>query len=334
MRVVVLVALAGVSVDVLVSQSSELSGAASYLSSARPWWLLAAAGAEAASMMCFAVAENRLLVEAGAKVTTRSVFSVVLGANAVTNSLPAGPAFAAAYSWRRLRRLGAEDLAAGWTLIAVNVITAASLAFLAGAGVAGAVSEGMSVGLVGVAAGVLFFAGLALVFLRHPLVASRWTRRVLSLTKRLFRHPSDPQASADAVHRQLSHVRPTWRGLAGVSAWSLANWMLDCACLVAAFGAVGAPVPWAGLLVAYGGAQLAANLPITPGGLGVVEGSLAIGLVAFGGAEPSTVAAVIIYRLFSFWALLIIGWAVAGGVWWFDRRQPEAVPVPVPVESR
>jgi len=37
---------------------------------------------------------------------------------------------------------------------------------------------------------------------------------------------------------------------------------------------------WKGLLLAYGAGQLAADLPITPGGLGVVEGSLTIALVA------------------------------------------------------
>jgi uncharacterized protein (TIRG00374 family) len=71
---------------------------------------------------------------------------------------------------------------------------------------------------------------------------------------------------------------------------------------------VGSPVPWRGLLLAYGAGQLAANLPITPGGLGVVEGSLTIALVAYGGAQASTVAAVLLYRIVSFWASLPVGW--------------------------
>ena len=54
----------------------------------------------------------------------------------------------------------------------------------------------------------------------------------------------------------------------------LAMWIGDLACLTVSFLAVGAGVPWRGLLLAYGAGQLAANLPITPGGLGVVEGSI------------------------------------------------------------
>ena len=74
-----------------------------------------------------------------------------------------------------------------------------------------------------------------------------------------------------------------------------------------AFLAVGAPVPWQGLLLAYCGGQLAVNLPITPGGLGVVEGSLTVALVAFGGGQAATVAAVLLYRLLSFWIPLPLG---------------------------
>ena len=86
-----------------------------------------------------------------------------------------------------------------------------------------------------------------------------------------------------------------------------AYWIADCGCLAFAFLAVGSPVPWQGLLLAYCAAQLAVNLPITPGGLGVVEGSLTVALVAFGGGRAPTVAAVLLYRVLSFWIPLPTG---------------------------
>ena len=70
------------------------------------------------------------------------------------------------------------------------------------------------------------------------------------------------------------------------------------------FLAIHAPIPWKGLLLAYGAGQLAATLPVTPGGLGVVEGSITVALVAFGGAEASTPYAVLLYRIISFWFIL------------------------------
>jgi len=85
-------------------------------------------------------------------------------------------------------------------------------------------------------------------------------------------------------------------------------------------------VPWRGLLVAYGAAQVAANLPITPGGLGVVEGSLTIALVAYGGSTASTVAAVVLYRLLSFWVPVPLGWVAWAGLRVDARRHPVVEP--------
>ncbi len=129
-------------------------------------------------------------------------------------------------------------------------------------------------------------------------------------------------------------VLTAW-GLAAVGGWGMANWILDCGCLALSFVALGVGVPWKGLLLAYGAAQLAANLPITPGGLGVVEGSLTIALAAFGGSETSTVAVVLLYRILSFWIVLPVGWATWAALAWSDRRAgspAEVVTDPVTVE--
>jgi len=81
--------------------------------------------------------------------------------------------------------------------------------------------------------------------------------------------------------------------------------------------------------LAYGAGQLAAALPITPGGLGAVEGSITIALVAFGGAQVTTLDAVLLYRLISFWLVLLVGWTLWGELALQVRRgrwgaQPDA----------
>jgi hypothetical protein len=90
------------------------------------------------------------------------------------------------------------------------------------------------------------------------------------------------------------------------------------------------------LLLAYGAGQLAANLPITPGGLGVVEGSLTIALVQFGGLKTSTIAVVLLYRILSFWIELPVGWGTWAALVWSDRRADsllECIDVRDPVEA-
>jgi uncharacterized protein (TIRG00374 family) len=52
----------------------------------------------------------------------------------------------------------------------------------------------------------------------------------------------------------------------------------------------------------------AGSFGITPGGLGLVEAALAGALVAAGVHTPQAVAAVLVYRLISFWLVDALGW--------------------------
>jgi uncharacterized protein (TIRG00374 family) len=75
---------------------------------------------------------------------------------------------------------------------------------------------------------------------------------------------------------------------------------------VAAVQAVGARPAWALVPLAYCAAQLVAFLPITPGGFGLVEGSLAVTL-AMGGGGSRVLAAVLLYRIIAYWGTLPFG---------------------------
>ena len=91
--------------------------------------------------------------------------------------------------------------------------------------------------------------------------------------------------------------------------WAAANWLLDAASLwvfVLSFGHAVSPVD---LLVAYGLANILAVIPITPGGLGVVEGVLIPTLVGFGVPKAVAILGVLSYRLFNFWLPIPVGGA-------------------------
>jgi len=74
--------------------------------------------------------------------------------------------------------------------------------------------------------------------------------------------------------------------------------------------AIGAPVPWRTLLLVYGLATVVGSLGITPGGIGLVEGTLCLGLVSTGIPAALALAAVLLYRLVSFWLVMAAGWIV------------------------
>ncbi len=83
--------------------------------------------------------------------------------------------------------------------------------------------------------------------------------------------------------------------------FALANWLLDAACLWVCLWAYGDRASPGLVLTAYGFATLLGLLPLTPGGLGIVEGTLIPLLVAFGVAGPVAVLGTLTWRLFQFW---------------------------------
>jgi hypothetical protein len=152
----------------------------------------------------------------------------------------------------------------------------------------------------------------------------------------LFGRPrGDAAAEIERIVQMVTAVRLGRRQVVRITLWGSASWLFDCACFAMMFPAVDAPIPWKGLLLAYGAGQLAANLPFTPGGLGVVEGSITIALVAFGGPHLSTVDAVLMYRVISFWIVLVVGWVLWGQLAFQVRRgrwSRQALEAPVEVE--
>jgi uncharacterized protein (TIRG00374 family) len=109
-------------------------------------------------------------------------------------------------------------------------------------------------------------------------------------------------AALDAAWTQLTQLLADRKALRNSALWATGSWLLDAASLwvfLAAYGSRPNPI---GLLVGYGLANLVAILPISPGGLGVIEGILIPSLIGFGAAPGAAVLGVVSWRLFNFWA--------------------------------
>jgi uncharacterized protein (TIRG00374 family) len=108
-----------------------------------------------------------------------------------------------------------------------------------------------------------------------------------------------------------------------------------------ATGVPGAEVGWADVLVAFAFARLVTAIPLTPGGVGVVELALIGSLVRFGGDRPEVVAAVLIFRLLTYVLPILLG-AFTYLFWrrnrsWRDSAPPmpdDLAPAPAPEPER
>jgi uncharacterized protein (TIRG00374 family) len=322
-RVVVGLGVAAVALSVVGGRRREFRGAAVLLEHARWPWLALALPAEACSLLAYAALERRLFRAGETSMPLRALLPITLAGNAIQNSLPGGPAWGAGYAFGQFRRRGADPVLATWALLATGFVSAAALVVLTLAGVVAAEGQAAANDLVE-AVIVVAAATVGLAVAVRLGLHGRWAVPVLvglvRMSQRIVHRPAgDPALVVRGAWARLTAVRPTRTDWMVAGAWGLSNWVLDCTCLALAFPSIGAGVPWRGLLLAYGAGQLAANLPITPGGLGAVEGSLTVALVAYGGGQVPTVAAVLVYRVITFWLLLVVGWATFAFLRWTAR---------------
>jgi putative heme transporter len=96
-------------------------------------------------------------------------------------------------------------------------------------------------------------------------------------------------------------------------AFAVANWLTDLCCLAAVAQAFHLPINLYQLGTVYVVVQLVRQVPVTPGGTGLIEASLLTALVAAGAAQGPAAATVLGYRLFSAWLIIPAGlfaWAM------------------------
>jgi uncharacterized protein (TIRG00374 family) len=229
---------------------------------------------------------------------------------AVSHVVPGGSAAGSSLGYRLLRSAGVDGPDAGFALATQGLGSAVVLNVLLWAALVVSIPlRGFDPLYVTAAiVGAVLIGGFSLVIL---LLTRGEKRAVRLLTSLAARTPVvDEAAVARLVHRLAARLRELGadRGLlARAIGWASANWLLDAAALWVFVAAYGHRVTPVGLLVAFGLANVVAAIPITPGGLGVVETVLVSTLVGFGTPRAAAILGVLTYRLANFWLPIPLG---------------------------
>jgi uncharacterized protein (TIRG00374 family) len=308
-RIVLQVAAIAIVAIVAWRQRHLFTGFGSIMTRLTWYWVALAFVAELASIPPLAEAQLIVLRAGGTRPDRWRMNLVTLASNAVSMSIPAGVAVAEGYTYSRYRRLGASAAVAAWAELASGALSFAALAAmaLAGAVVAGGPAGRVLLPLLSVVVAGSFAAAA---LFRHPHIlidAVDWIERHVGrhlgpLVARTARRTRE-------MSRQLTFAHPTIRTWMAAFWLSAVNWLLDVVCLALSFQAVGGPIPWGVVLLAFAGSKVVSSIGITPGGLGVVEGGLVAMFVAYGTNGPTAVASVLVYRALTFIGLVGIGWA-------------------------
>jgi putative heme transporter len=244
---------------------------------------------------------------------------------ALANVMPAGAAVGIATSYGMLRRWGfaANAVARSVTLVSlwnqlVNLtypIVALFLLTMAGAETAVlATAAFVGVAILGVVVGAL-----VLVLYSNRMAAEIGdlaARGATGIKGRFHREPVTWNGSSFERFRigAVDVLKRRWHLLTlATLAGSLSVFVVLLLSL-RALQVPAAEVTAVEAFAAWSLARILGSIPITPGGIGIVELSLSAALIGFGGNNAGVVAAVLVYRFLTIVPTLVLG-TVAGAVW-------------------
>jgi uncharacterized protein (TIRG00374 family) len=306
----VLLAVA-VIVTVVILDRHPLRQSLSALGGLDPRWFVLAILCEIGSLVAFGLSRRRLLRAGGDQARFSSVMAITYAGNALSMSIPfAGAQLAVVFSYQQFRRRGLDPAVTGWALGVSAIASSSALALILVIGaLAGGAPLATAAGILGAAVFALpaITVILALRYPRARAAANRVIGWAIGLVRRIIRKPGLDPAALEEFLTQLAGIRLRWPEYAEVFGLAVLNWLGDCACLACAIRATGQPVPWAGLLLAYGAGAVAGSTGVTPGGFLIVETALTAALAAAGMTQATALAAVLAYRLVNFWMILLGG---------------------------
>lgn len=288
----------------------SLSSALGQLKAPHPGWLAAAVLAELAAMGTYARMQHTLLRSAGLRVPLYRNVALAYAAHSLNETLPGGPAFSTSFNYQQMRRFGATPAIASWCIALSGILSTTALAVVTAASALASDGTPQWYSLAGlVAVIVLLVAGFRRIS-RNPAAVEPAARATLAVVNRLRRRPAgDGLEPILGFAAQLGAARLTpGRGLAA-ALFAVLNWGLDAACLWMCVRAVsGDPVNAGQLLLAFCAGMAAGTVTIVPGGLGIIDSALILGLVTGGVATSTAIAAVVLYRIISFGFIIGVGW--------------------------
>ena len=308
---VLLVALAAGVFGVL-PRLGGLTRDAADLRHGRPAFMVAAVVAQAVSLGCYAQLYRHVLGALGARIPFRLAADVTLASFLVSHLTPLGSATGTLVNVSTLEARGIAATTTGEAIALTSLESTTALIALFGSGFVATAGRHLPqtyLTIVGLAL-VLVAAVLAAVFAvgAHPAVAARAGRWAATVARH-FRPSIDPDRAAAAASRLAGLARSALTGRAFWIGFGLAagDLLADLLSLDLMFVAFGYQPGFGPLAVAYAAANIASAIPITPGGLGVIEVTLVAITVGFGSPKAIAVLAVLGYRVVNYWLPLIPG---------------------------
>lgn len=311
---VTLIGVAAIAIGVYVERST-LHDSFEVFHHVRYDWVALAVLGETLSIAAFGLAQRHLVVVAGHQPPRGHAVRTAFAGNAISGSIPVvGSQVGTVFTFRAYRRHGVDGPTIAWALAIAGVLSALAYGIVAGIGAVVSGNPIATGAIAGSSVAVLGGSAVGWYALRREDWRPRLMQRAVRLVewrqrmdKRTTGVPAEIVASA---FERFDALRPSRREYVKVFAYTLFNIVADIACLAVCIVAVGAGVPWTRLVLVWVAGSTAKGVPFTPGGIGFVEGAIALALVGSGLHPATATAAALLYRVVSYWMLVGVGWIV------------------------
>lgn len=246
----------------------------------------------------------------GGSLRYRQALGISMGTFTVSRIIPGGAATAGLFMAQALTRSGLPAAGAISSALVGGVVRMAVLGIIVFLGAFATMFKGdlPDAYLVGVPVFlvVIAAAGVVVVRMARSRAAVEAAFRSVERLVGVFGVRIDLSGPLGVV-KEVVRTLPPVRKLLLPGSWAAANWLLDATSLWLLFRGFDYFVHPGVVLVGFGVANLINTVPITPGGVGLVEAGLAGAYVAFGVPTGVAVITVLAYRLISHWLPVAAG---------------------------
>ncbi|HWD08293.1 MAG TPA: lysylphosphatidylglycerol synthase transmembrane domain-containing protein [Actinomycetota bacterium] len=308
-RILLLLGVAFIVEYLVVPQIAGARKALNLVSHVNVALILLGVALEAASLTCYAQL-TRACLPRGSGLRLREALEIDLTTLGLSHVLPGGSAAGAGTGYHLLTQQGINGSDAGFALATQGLGSAVVLNVILWIGLVVSIPlRGYNpIYLTAAVVGVIIIGGFSAGVLLLMRGEERAARAFRAVARRV---PFLNEASMDRlVHRLADRIHALAsdpRLLAVATVWAAGNWLLDMSCLWVFLLAFGHTESVVGLVVSYGLANVVAAIPITPGGLGVMEAVLTSSLVGFDAPRGVAILGVVGWRLVQFWLPIPVG---------------------------
>jgi len=251
---------------------------------------------------------TRMLFEKDERPGPWLTFGIVVAALGVNRLVPAGTAAGSVVAFRLYGRVGVGRQRTGFVMAAQGLGSNVLLVVLV------AVAMVIALPVHGIAPGYVTAAVLGSTLLAMVILVSdgvwhdrRWLHRLVRRVGRGLGYfwswlgPARLDELLGSLRLQAEQLAARPSDARSALAWGVANWLLDAASLWVFLSIAGAGVAPQTAVLVFGLANLAGLLPLTPGGLGVVDLTMTAALAGLGAPAEAAVVGVAGYRLSHYW---------------------------------